>query len=1133
MKPIQLTVAGLHSFREKQTIDFDSLCDGGIFGIFGPTGSGKSSILDAMTLALYGKVERAMNNTHGILNHAEDQLTVSFTFELENASVKKRYTVERVFKRTDEVRVKTSICRLIEVGEETIVLADKAVDVNDKVYGLLGLTIDDFTRAVVLPQGKFAEFLSLKGAERRQMLQRLFHLEQYGDQLMKKLKRKLTTTKINRNELEAEKTGLGNASSEAVTDAKERLKEAEVLLKKRNKELEDVTKEHEAKQEIWQLQQQKAEFEKQKTLIEAEKDTIGAIQGQLKRAEEAEFLRPYAESFQSLKQEVKEAEINLVSSKKLYLEMKEQYEKTSHAYEEIRKTKAEQEPILVTKRERLFQLQKVENDVKNEQKQVNELKQKNQQLQEQRKTGTELLSKAQALVEKALTKQQQLKDEQKTKTVSAKDREYIRSALEAKHKVTQCHNLLAETIELVSKKEKKINQEKQQLTMLTEELTTREKQIQEQFIHVNQLYAITSEREREHANYIQFIKNELDELLAKEEKAKSDKLAQELVLQLSDGKPCPVCGSCSHPSPIHPDDERETESSKQSDQVKIELERLQSLNQESHSIKIKLEGTSQQVVSDFPFLRDMKQIEELQIDEIITNKKEIPTQLGYKKFHTEFKGIAQEYLQVKERLEKQMKQMRELQQEMTRRKDFITSATIDTDEWVNKQITYKQKYEQEHEDYSRRFETIPLEEVERIQKDLVEKDEAFEALSERIHKSVAFIEEQEGMVKEQEHKNQQLNEREIELHVAIKNSEKQIVEKQERLKEVDADIQINQLINETETQLKQLTETENELYQLWQQRSNKLHQLQSQLAADEKTFNQTSRKLEDTAKDWYSACEHTAFKTIEETLASLLAGARKQQMKEEIERYTDKLKQVHIDLQRIDEKLSGKKLGVEEWNQIQQIKAEIKDQVEEAVGSKGAADNALQVLLEKHGRFMEIENQSKILDDMLSKLEKLQSVFKGNSFVEYVAEEQLEQVSRDASERLSLLTRGRYAIEVDSQGGFIMRDDANGGVRRPVSSLSGGETFLTSLALALSLSTQIQLRGEFPLQFFFLDEGFGTLDVELLDTVITALEKLQAQDLSVGVISHVQELRARLPRKLIVVSAEPSGKGTTVYLESI
>src|SRR5690606_14570715 len=127
-----------------------------------------------------------------------------------------------------------------------------------------------------------------------------------------------------------------------------------------------------------------------------------------------------------------------------------------------------------------------------------------------------------------------------------------------------------------------------------------------------------------------------------------------------------------------------------------------------------------------------------------------------------------------------------------------------------------------------------------------------------------------------------------------------------------------------------------------------------------------------------------------------------------------------------------------------------------------------------HIRFKELEERRIQLDKLVEQYQKLQSVFKGNSFVEFLAEEQLIQVAKDASERLGILTRQRYAIEVDSQGGFIMRDDANGGVRRPVTTLSGGETFLTSLALALSLSAQIQLRGEYPLQFFFLDEGFGT-----------------------------------------------------------
>src|SRR4051812_34707029 len=103
MKPIHLSWSGLQSYREKQEIDFTVLCDSGVFGIFGPTGSGKSTILDAITLALYGKVERASNGTQGILNLAEQVLNVGFTFELSHAEGKRKYRVERQFKRGADV----------------------------------------------------------------------------------------------------------------------------------------------------------------------------------------------------------------------------------------------------------------------------------------------------------------------------------------------------------------------------------------------------------------------------------------------------------------------------------------------------------------------------------------------------------------------------------------------------------------------------------------------------------------------------------------------------------------------------------------------------------------------------------------------------------------------------------------------------------------------------------------------------------------------------------------------------------------------------------------------------------------------------------------------------------------------
>jgi exonuclease SbcC len=120
---------------------------------------------------------------------------------------------------------------------------------------------------------------------------------------------------------------------------------------------------------------------------------------------------------------------------------------------------------------------------------------------------------------------------------------------------------------------------------------------------------------------------------------------------------------------------------------------------------------------------------------------------------------------------------------------------------------------------------------------------------------------------------------------------------------------------------------------------------------------------------------------------------------------------------------------------------------------------------------------------------------------------------------------------MDERKDFIICDNGNGGLTRPVSSLSGGETFLVSLSLALALSNKIQLNGKNPLEFFFLDEGFGTLDPQLLEVVMDSLEKLQKESLTIGVISHVPELRNRISRRLIVTPAGLNGEGSKVKIE--
>ena len=147
----------------------------------------------------------------------------------------------------------------------------------------------------------------------------------------------------------------------------------------------------------------------------------------------------------------------------------------------------------------------------------------------------------------------------------------------------------------------------------------------------------------------------------------------------------------------------------------------------------------------------------------------------------------------------------------------------------------------------------------------------------------------------------------------------------------------------------------------------------------------------------------------------------------------------------------------------------------------------------------------------------------------FIASEYLQEICVSASRTLLSLTGGRYFLRYD--GEFRAGDNLNGGELRSVRTLSGGETFLVSLSLALALSGAICAKSLRPIEFFFLDEGFGTLDEKLVDTVMDVLEKLRSRNFSVGIISHVEELKHRIDNKIVVTGAT-EGQGSRVRVEA-
>ena len=162
---------GFGAFRERTDLD---IADVDLVALVGPTGSGKSTIIDAITFALYGTVARYENNrlVAPVINQTSNEARVALDFELDG----KVMTAARIVRRTTGGGATTREARL-EQGAN--VLADDATSMSQEVEGILGLDVEQFNRTVVLPQGKFATFLHAKPSDRQSTLVRLLGMELY------------------------------------------------------------------------------------------------------------------------------------------------------------------------------------------------------------------------------------------------------------------------------------------------------------------------------------------------------------------------------------------------------------------------------------------------------------------------------------------------------------------------------------------------------------------------------------------------------------------------------------------------------------------------------------------------------------------------------------------------------------------------------------------------------------------------------------------------------------------------------------------------------------------------------------------------------------------------------------------
>ncbi|WP_251861280.1 SbcC/MukB-like Walker B domain-containing protein [Clostridium sp. Marseille-Q2269] len=630
----------------------------------------------------------------------------------------------------------------------------------------------------------------------------------------------------------------------------------------------------------------------------------------------------------------------------------------------------------------------------------------------------------------------------------------------------------------------------------------------------------------------------LKELKNKEEKAgelyekinnieKMD-MASILASSLKQKESCPVCGSIHHVKLAKKVDIKELESLKEDyENISKELENIKKEENEKNILLISIKKEEELILEELEDLN--KQLENRDLDDLVYKLKKEKD--DFQKLNSNIKLWEKEKLELEEEINNIQKEKNNIDKEEAKKNESILKekeliAAIEKDK-EEQEVLFKKK-ENEYTTLKEEIKVYDVEEEINKIRDYDKKIEKYNNIIKDKREQLDYKNsKREEMVK-------YINAIEIDLGKIIEagKEKKNFIDKEEKeieklnveyickehLEEIKKEIE-NIKIREEKLRVKIDIEQKNREI-LWENKISK-DQIKINL---QKLYNEKSTQLN-------KSFEENKFNTLEDAKLMLICKEEIEELQKEIEEFEKDYNNLNMNIERVNKKLKGERIDKESWKEIIGRKENKEKELEDI--SKTV------VIIEK--TISDMKDDIKALKDLLDEkenvchkkalLEDMDKLIQGNKFVEFVAMNQLQYIAFEASRRLKDITRGRYALELDCNGNFTMRDDFNGGGIRPTNTLSGGETFLTSLSLALSLSSQIQLKGRAPLEFFFLDEGFGSLDSELLDTVMTSLENLRSDRLSVGIISHVEELKNRVPIKLIVDPAVPGEGGSKIKIE--
>ncbi|EKU50628.1 AAA domain protein [Acinetobacter sp. WC-323] len=1192
MKILSIRLKNLASLAGEHFIDFecDPLANAGLIAVVGKTGAGKSTILDAMCLALFNKIPRLKESDGKLLDvDGSELLTNSPLTVLRRgtghgfaelcfvAQDQKHYQARWEIKRARENASGKlqSVQRSLKCLTDGVVVADKTKAVESHIQQITQLSFEQFTRAVLLAQSEVTAFLKARDTERGELLEYLTNSSIFAKigQLAFEKTREITNQ---RKQLENVLGHIEIRSDEEVAELQAQFQQLQQQVQQLENERNQLKQ-----QQQWFEQQQKLKSEvifkqqQHETQLNAHAG-LATDRQLLEQLDIFSEIRPVAFQQQQIQKTLQQLEPQLQQKQQDFSRLTTEFEQ-----EKVRYTQAETA---------LQQFQSFELQHQDELNQVRKYVQERDYIAEDYKKTKSRLAHVETQQQPLLQQQQQL--EQHIQNLSTQQATCIEQLQRSGHfsvldkglhahvqqleqfiqhyqkventlgniqqaqaKLEQDKNLIAQLItqfgspqQIESRLEQKQAQKEQLLTQLNQ-LDVIQQKLQHHFQLKNEASALkqtlgalqhqsqqleqnTQKAESEFQN----AKTEREKLqhILQQQRLLHAENVEHLRAELKQGEACLVCGSTEHP---YRDDESQVSKAlfalqQQQEQQALQQEQ-QCFQQWQHTQQqfTQLQSEQKQQQNALQQAQNKLNTQQQELQHYLAQTQiQLDLNVAQPELEIYLQGLSTQSTQTKQQLEQELHQLSQASKQQLHLNQAIqnTAYQLENVQQLQQQIQHIVDCLESHE------KTLWLEQP------LAHSQQIVQRLKQRLQQ----LDHADGLSKQQQHSTQQLNlfisnlnalnTQHAELTQQLQDIAKKGQQNSEAANQLiqamagSTELKANEWLHQHDQQRQQVQHQYQQLKQNFElarqnfeQHKNELEQLKAQHQHNQQALTQCNNEI----SAWLT--QHTQFE--EQQLSQLLVISSTQEQ------------QIRLTLQNAERVLSeaayALKTAQQQLNEHQQQQPEIQqeqlseliqlnqDKLQQQLEQRDQYKVQLELHqqnLAKQKQFAEQIQQIQQQEHRWNKISSLIGDSKGKDFRDLAQQYNLDILLEYANQQLAMLSQ-RYTLKrLENSLSLAIIDHDMDGEIRSVASLSGGESFLTALAISLAIANMAS--GSMKIESLFIDEGFGTLDASSLHMVMNALDQLQSQGRKVILISHIQEMHERIP---VQIQVQPVGSGSS------